>query len=156
MTEFKSNGFDGSKSSKNLFTMENIQKLDYLNYVVKEGIRIDGPGIESLNYEAYEDLVICGVPISKGSILKVDFVASHMSRKEWQDPRAFIPERFDPESELFTKPDSGGKSRTPYSHIGFGHGNRSCPGQSFGLLETKVLLTYLLTHLDFNITKKIE
>ena len=92
--------------------------------MVKEGLRIDSPGHESLNHYAYEDVTICGVPIPKDSTIKVDILVSHMSDKEWTNPTEFIPERFDPESEYFRKPDSEGKSRSPYTWIPFSYGMR--------------------------------
>ena len=77
-----------------------------------------------------------------------------MDPKEWQRPHEFIPERFDPDSEYFSKPNSGGKSRGTYSFIPFTYGSRGCPGRSFAMLEIRVVLAYLLTHVDFSIIQE--
>ena len=46
--------------------------MDYLSYVVKETLRIDSPGTESLLYSAKENITLCGVPIKKGTTLALD------------------------------------------------------------------------------------
>ena len=38
-------------------------RWEYLNYVVKECLRINPPTQASTSYEATEDITICGVPI---------------------------------------------------------------------------------------------
>ena len=109
---------------ENSLTLNMISECNYLNYVVKEGLRIDSPGHESLNHYTYEVVVICGVPIPKNNTVKVDILVTHMLDTEWVRPTEFIPERFDPESEHFSKTDSGGKSRSPYTWVPFSYGMR--------------------------------
>ena len=136
-------------------TKENIQQMDYLNYVLKEALRLDGPAYESLNYIAYEDTTIWGVPLPKNTILRTDFTCRHLNSRDWQEPMKFIPERFDPTSNFFASPSLEDKPRTPFSLIPFSHGMRNCPGQTFALLQTKVILLYLLTQTSFTLDHSI-
>jgi cytochrome P450 len=46
---------------KQEFTKEKLQKFDYLTQVVKEGLRIDPPGSDTLPYYVFKDTEICGV-----------------------------------------------------------------------------------------------
>jgi len=64
--ELESHGFTKNADPKELFNLDNISSLDYLANVIKEGMRIDSPSIETFAYSAYEDIEICGVPLSKG------------------------------------------------------------------------------------------
>ena len=158
MDEFESNGFSRSGHSEDYYSLDNIHKMDYLNYVVKEALRIDTPGVESLLYKTKENVVICGVPIKKNTHVSADIVSTNYNPYEWQKPHEFIPERFDPESEYFKKPESENgvevsKSRA-FMGISFTYGERKCPGQSFALIEIKVALTYLLTHFEFNVAQE--
>ena len=125
-------------------------KIDYLNYVVKEALRIDNSAIEPLYYFTTESFSICNVPIESGIKMKIDIFGAHYNINEWIEPTKFIPERFDPNSEYFLKPGST-KPRNPYSHVPFSHGMRSCPGQTLALLEVKVIIAYILAHVEYDI-----
>lgn len=58
-------------------------------------------------YLTYEDVEVCGVIIPKDTILYLNLAAPHYNPAQWHDPKSFIPERFDPTSEYFTKPGTG-------------------------------------------------
>ena len=55
--EFEENGF-GKGHSGEKYTIDNIHKMDYLNFVVKESLRMDSPGPEALQYQAVQDVMI--------------------------------------------------------------------------------------------------
>src|SRR5690606_21072469 len=59
----------------------------------------------------------------------------------WQNPAAFIPERFAPE-----------QTRQPYTFLPFGGGARNCIGMAFAQVEAKVVLTRILQNYDLKIT----
>lgn len=162
MEHLKSHGFDSKADPHKVITSEKIQELDYLNYVIREALRMDTPAVDTFGYEAFEDVVICGVPIPKGTQVRLDIFGAHYNPKEWQEPKKFIPERFDPESEYFKKPastedsksaekESSGKGRSPYSWLAFSQGMRACPGQTLAMLEIKIMLCYFLIKYDYEI-----
>ena len=134
--------------------LDAFQNCDYLSYVVKEITRYDVPIPITLTYKAYEDTEICGVAIPKGQELIMGIPYVHFNPKEWHRPTELIPERFDPESELFFKP--GTKSmRHPKSWNVFSTGKRKCAGQTLAMLSAKVMLVRLLTKLDFDIKHEL-
>ena len=135
--ELYESGFKRFDKNENSYNKDKLHEINYLNYVIRETLRMDAPFFESLSHLAYEDVEICGVPIPKGTTIRIDITTPHNNPNEWINPREFIPERFDPESKYFSK--HNGDKRNPYSYIPFSHGNRSCPGQMFALLESKIV-----------------
>ena len=76
----------------------------------------------------------------------------HFNPKEWHSPTEFIPERFDPESEYFFRPNLDKKeARNPNSYIPFSFGIRNCAGQTLAKLEFKVILSRMLTTMNIKI-----
>jgi cytochrome P450 len=153
MDELEDKGFKKFEDNFDLYTLQNISECDYLNYVVKECLRIDGPANQSLSYSTTEEITICGVKIPKGQEISYDIISTHYDENEWKEPFSFIPERFDPDSEYFLKPRST-SSRTALSFIPFSFGPRVCAGLSYAMLEMKVALIYILTHLEYTVDKE--
>ena len=81
-----------------------FQDCDYLMYVIKETLRFDTPGPSTLVYVAYEQVDVWGKTISKGHQLVMGTVYAHFNPKYWHSPTEYLPEWFDPESELYHKP----------------------------------------------------
>lgn len=152
--ELKDHGYDKDTDMLEHLNKDRIEELDYLGYVIKETLRIDSPTIDTLNYEALEDCKLCDVDIPKGQYIKINLYSSNHSVKEHKKPFDFIPERFDPESEYFTRPGDN-KTRSVYSHIPFSHGHRGCPGQSLAWLQLKVDLVYVLSKYDFELEREL-
>ena len=146
----EANGIMQYQDNKNTITKEKIQEIDYLNYFVREALRIDGPSISGLPYEAKEDITICSVKLPKGSEVQLDIVEAAYNPKQWLDPFDFIPERFDPSSRYFKTPEK--KLRDPCSMIPFSLGIRKCPGQTLAMLELKTILAYIFTSIDYSIS----
>jgi cholesterol 24(S)-hydroxylase len=153
--ELKNHGFFNFDDLNSAFAVDNINSLDYLTYVIKETLRLDGPAMESLKYKTYEDVVICGVPIPKGVSCGIHFYTDHFDDREYKNVHEFIPERFDPESDYYLKPGEN-KGRRSTSWTPFSQGSRKCPGQSFAMLEMKVALAYLLSHIEYEIDPEIK
>ena len=132
-----------------------FENCDYLNYVVKETLRIDGPTMQGMMYYTKEDIKICGISFKKGTKIYPNNIYTHYNQSEWFEPTKFIPERFNPESEYFFKPNTDNLTRHPKSYIPFGFGARNCMGQALGMLETKVLLSRILTSVDYEIDQEL-
>jgi cytochrome P450 len=153
--EMEENGFSRKGHGLEHYQRDTILNMSYLNYVVRETLRLDCPTFNSLYYEAKEDITICGVDIPKGHILQSDIILLHTNPKEWHQPLEFIPERFDPESEFYFRPETEKKARSPYSFVPFSFGGRKCPGQAYALLEIKVALIFMLSHIDYDIDENV-
>ena len=91
---------------------------DYLNYVCKEAMRVDNSTIQSVLYEVLEECEITGVKLFKGESVGMNILYPHFDPNQWRRPEEFLPERFDPENELFYKPGSK-EIRHPKSFIPF-------------------------------------
>jgi cytochrome P450 len=71
----------------------------------------------------------------------------HRLPKYWQEPEKFIPERFDPESKYYLRPD--GKRRHPLVFGPFLGGKRICVGKTFVETISKIIGPTLLAHFDY-------
>ena len=81
-------------------------------------------------------------------------IYSHYNPEEWFNPTEFIPERFDPESVYFNKPNSK-EIRDVKSFIPFSYGIRNWAGQTLAKLEMKVILSRVLAILEFQIDQNL-
>ena len=110
-----------------VMTKVKVQCFDYLHQVVKETLRYDNPANISLPYEVISNTSLCGVPLLKGTTIQIGLIYRHFDPEEWKNPLEFKPERFDPESEYFTKPNSDKSARSSLSYVPFSFWFRSCP-----------------------------
>lgn len=92
---------------------------------MKETLRLDPPLPVSIYYIAKDDIEICKIPVPKGTWIQLLYAMNHLDPNEWQQPKEFIPERFDPCSDYFTPPNNGKKQRHALSYIPFSHGARN-------------------------------
>ncbi|CAI2365091.1 unnamed protein product [Moneuplotes crassus] len=128
---------------------EKLQDCTYLSCFIKEVMRVDPTVIETFIYVTNKETKICNVPIPKGFQIRLDMMTSNYDSDKWLYPEKFIPERHDFDSEFYQKSKQAGKVQDVYTRRPFGHGIRNCPGQTYAILEIKVILAYLVTHIDF-------
>jgi len=121
---------------------------------IKESLRIDPPLARSMHFYAKQDIKIAGVPLPKGSVMSMCFIARHYDPKVWQKPYEYIPERFDPESEYYHIPGEK-KARKQMSFVAFSSAIRKCPAPTFAYLELKVLLGYFLSRFEYKVAKDL-
>ena len=111
-------------------TFEDLPRLTYTESVIREVLRMY-PAAWLLSREPQVDVELGGYYINKGSTLFISPYALH------HDPRWFPePDRFDP--DRFAE---GWEERIPkYGYIPFGGGPRICIGNSFALMEARLIL----------------
>ena len=114
-------------------TLEDLQRLHYVDMVIKETLRVYPPAW-ILGRQARQDVVVAGYRISKGSMVFVSPYVQHHDPRWFEEPEAFRPERFSEENE---------KDIRAHAYIPFGAGPRVCIGSRFTLMEQKVILTLL-------------
>ncbi|XP_064459313.1 uncharacterized protein LOC135369726 [Ornithodoros turicata] len=109
---------------------EVLMNLKYLDAVVQETLRINAPIV--LTYRTCaRTTTVCGIPVEKGSFIRIPIYSLHRDERYFPDPEVFNPERFLGENRQHI---------VPFSFIPFGEGPRQCIGMKFAWLEYKMCL----------------
>ncbi|EIM88819.1 cytochrome P450 [Stereum hirsutum FP-91666 SS1] len=144
-------------------TYESIQKLEYLDAIVKEGLRVypASPHTERINLE--DDVIPLSKPITTtdgrkitsyhakaGTIFHIPFTAMNVNPEVWgEDAHIFKPERW------IIPGGVPQPSELPHGWSGlvtFCDGPRNCIGWRLAVLEFKVLIATLFRSLEFQAT----
>ncbi|MDX6581866.1 MAG: hypothetical protein QOI10_1050, partial [Solirubrobacterales bacterium] len=115
------------------------RELPYLDMVVDEVLRLYPPAWIGPR-RAVRDFEFAGCTVPAGAHVNYVSWASHRLPEVFEDPEAFIPERFT--SERKTALPRG-------AYIPFGGGSRICIGKRFGQTEVKLVATMALQRLRF-------
>jgi cytokinin trans-hydroxylase len=112
-----------------------------LNMVINESLRLYPPAT-LLPRMAFEDIKLGDLHVPKGLQIWIPVLALHHSEEIWgKDANEFNPDRF------------ASKSFAPGRHfIPFAAGPRNCIGQSFAMMEAKIILAMLISQFSFNIS----
>ncbi|CAH2079734.1 unnamed protein product [Thlaspi arvense] len=123
-------------------SVDQLSKLTSLNKVINESLRLYPPAT-LLPRMAFEDIQLGDLTIPKGLSIWIPVLAIHHSEDLWgKDANEFNPERF------------GGRPFAPGRHfIPFAAGPRNCIGQSFAMMEAKIILATLISKFNFTISK---
>ncbi|KAF5277787.1 hypothetical protein FQR65_LT03767 [Abscondita terminalis] len=122
---------------KEQLTFENLQKLKYLEQVIKEVLRMYSP-VPVIARVLTEDATYEGTTIPKGTILEVLIYHLHNNPDLFPNPDVFDPERFSPENL---------KQISLYAFVPFSAGPRNCIAQKFAMLEVKATVCKILQKL---------
>ncbi|CAL1404650.1 unnamed protein product [Linum trigynum] len=120
-----------------------LQGLEYLDCVVKEGLRLHPPGPLLLPRESREDAKLCGYMVPMGTKVIVNAWAIGRDPRYWGDAEEFYPERF-----VDCSTDYKGND---FQFVPFGAGRRMCPGYGFGMEVVKLTLANLLFHFNWRL-----
>ena len=82
-----------------------------------------------------------------GDSITLDLYQLHWNHKQWIEPEKFIPERFDPTSRYFLKPN--GKKRHPMAYGPFLGGKRICLGKTFVDIVSKLIGPVIIGHFNY-------
>lgn len=115
-----------------------INKLVYLQAIVKETLRLYPPAPFSSPREFTEDCTLGGYHIKKGTRLIPNLWKIHRDPSVWEDPLEFKPERF-----LTTHKDVDVRGQN-FELLPFGSGRRMCAGMSLGLHMIHYILASFL------------
>ncbi|XWS76055.1 hypothetical protein CRYUN_Cryun01aG0144500 [Craigia yunnanensis] len=119
-----------------------IEKLVYLQAVIKETLRLYPPGPISVPHEAREDCSISGYHVQKGTRVIVNLWKMHRDPRIWSNPDEFQPERF------LTSHANVDVMGQHFELIPFGSGRRSCPGMTLALQMTHLTIARILHGFD--------
>ena len=88
------------------------------------------------------------IVLLKGTDVRYNIIGSHYNTNQWVKPYEFLPERFDPSSKLYLRPDGG--PRHKFAFIPFSFGARACPGQFLALLQIKIFIIFFVKNKSYN------
>jgi cytochrome P450 len=122
-------------------TLEDIKQFDYINQVIKETLRVNGPATSGLPRVVSKDTEVSGVFLPKGTPIVVNIYDLHHNPRVWNDPETFDPSRFAYGGEADQKSSAGDGGSMSWSP--FYNGQRMCIGMQFSLEEQRVMLSCL-------------
>ncbi|KAH7718788.1 cytochrome P450 3A24-like protein [Aphelenchoides avenae] len=120
-------------------TYEQIKKLQYLDQVIAETLRLYPPTAR-LNRLCKEHTTIQGITLEPGTIVTIPVYAVHHDPEHYPEPEKFDPERFTPEEKA---------RRHPLAYLPWGYGPRNCLGMRFADFEMRIALVVLLKKYRF-------
>ena len=115
-------------------TSADLTKLKYTKMVVQEALR-QHPTTWIVPRVAIEKDTISGYPIDAGaSILLSPYLTNHLPQF-WKQPKAFDPDRFDPEKST---------QNHPFAQFTFGGGPRACIGKHLALVQMQLIVIMIV------------
>eukprot|EP01121_Diplochlamys_sp_Union-15-3_P020531 TRINITY_DN8028_c0_g1_i1.p1 TRINITY_DN8028_c0_g1~~TRINITY_DN8028_c0_g1_i1.p1 ORF type:complete len:334 (-),score=42.72 TRINITY_DN8028_c0_g1_i1:146-1126(-) len=120
------------------FTLENLQKLEYLHRVLQETLRLYPP-VPIEGYGALKDDPEFPLPDGTTIHIPQHTTILYSAYTLHRDPSVFVnPENFDPDRFL-TPPNR-------WTYLPFFGGPRTCLGQKMAFIEAKIMVCVLLKH----------
>jgi cytochrome P450 len=116
-------------------TLEHLPSLRLAAGVVNEVLRVSPPAVVSVRYIAHP-FEFSGHTVSAGKMLMYSSYVSHMDPTQFEDPKAFNPNRW-------VSGHRDHHSLHLYAYVPFGGGSRRCLGFAFALQELTVMTTLL-------------
>ncbi|KAF5301471.1 hypothetical protein FQA39_LY02200 [Lamprigera yunnana] len=118
------------------FTFSDLQKLHYLEMVIKECLRLC-PSVPIIARKLENELTTAsGYTIPSNTIVHIHIYGLHHNSNIYPEPEKFDPERFSNDNSL---------GRHPFAYIPFSAGPRNCIGQRFAMLELKSALASIVS-----------
>ncbi|XP_010553918.1 PREDICTED: cytokinin hydroxylase [Tarenaya hassleriana] len=125
-------------------SVDHLSKLTMLGMVINESLRLYPPAT-LLPRMAFEDIKLGDLIVPKGLSIWIPVLAIHHSEDLWgKDANEFNPGRF----AAKTFGPAGGRHFMP-----FAAGPRNCIGQSFAMMEAKIILAMLISKFSFTISE---
>ncbi|GAY39425.1 hypothetical protein CUMW_044270 [Citrus unshiu] len=135
---------DSVVGKERLLCESDIEKLVYLQAVIKETLRLYPAGPLAGARQFTEDCTVAEYHVPKGTRLVLNLWKLQTDPRVWSDPLEFKPERF-----LTTHKDVDVKGQH-FELLPFGGGRRACPGISFALQMSHLALAAFLHAFDIS------
>nr|ANY58168.1 putative CYP719 [synthetic construct] len=133
-----------------LIKVEDINKLPYLQAVLKETMRMKPIAPLAIPHKAVRETSLAGNKVEPGTRVMVNLYAIHHNPKVWIDPHKFKPERF-----LQGEENGGGNLKLmEQSLLPFSAGMRTCAGMELGKLQFGFSLANLVNAFQWDCAKK--
>ncbi|KAK7742722.1 hypothetical protein SLS63_000287 [Diaporthe eres] len=142
---------DAEGTGKRHWKKNSLYKLKLLDSALKESQRMHTRDIASMRRIAEAPVKLSdGTVIPKGAFTWVTLDA-YRNPDIYANPKEYNPRRF---LDLRNQPGQENKWQlvsTTADHLGFGHGEHSCPGRFFASNEVKIALVHLLMKYDWKL-----
>ncbi|MDX2161518.1 MAG: cytochrome P450 [bacterium] len=112
-------------------TLADLPKLKYTEQVIKESMRLYPPAWILNGRAPQENFEIDGYRLEKGTVAFISPYVMHRDPRYFEQVDQFMPERWTPEFE---------KALPRYAYFPFGGGPRVCIGNSFAMMEARLVL----------------
>lgn len=113
-----------------------LTRLPWLSLCIKETLRLYPPAPALFSRRTTQPLEIAGLRLPRGAMLRLTPGLMHRDPRWFDDPDAFLPERFDPAS--------GHREIPRGAWMPFGAGPRVCLGSHFALMEITLIAAMVL------------
>ncbi|KAK1665835.1 hypothetical protein QYE76_053994 [Lolium multiflorum] len=122
---------------------EGLNRLKTVTMILYEVLRLYPPAI-TFSRKTYKEMKIGGVTYPAGVMIELPVMFIHHDPDIWgSDVHEFNPERF---ANGVSK-----ASKNPGAFLPFGWGPRICIGQNFALIETKMAISMIIQHFEFEL-----
>ncbi|ORX92513.1 cytochrome P450 [Basidiobolus meristosporus CBS 931.73] len=122
-------------SSMGIPAITEIKRLNYLEAVIKETMRLYPPAPLIPTRVVAQDTSLGAIPLPKGTMVTLNLYALHRDEKHWENPDKFDPDRWlSPEGMLRDLP----------AWSAFTDGMRMCIGKSLAMNELRIVLSMLV------------
>ncbi|KAF8028991.1 hypothetical protein BT93_E1613 [Corymbia citriodora subsp. variegata] len=135
-------------SGKPNITDEDLEKMHYLQAVLKETLRLHPPIPLLVPRLSTRDVKIRGYDIAVGTMVITNAWTIGRDPGTWDKPDDFKPERF-----LNSSVDFKGQD---FELIPFGAGRRGCPGTSFAMATNELVLANLVDKFDWALPEGLK
>ena len=119
-------------------TADDLPNLPFVRAIIDEALRLYPPA-GMVSRTAMADDVLGDTEIRKGDTVMIPIYALHRSQLLWDDPDAFVPDRF-----------LDRRAIQRFAYLPFGDGPRICIGASFALQEAVLVLATLRSRFRFH------
>ncbi|MGA2534814.1 MAG: cytochrome P450 [Terracidiphilus sp.] len=127
-----------------LLSHGDVMSFPFTTQVIHEALRLYPP-FWMVDRIAINDDRVGDVVLPAGSMVIVYVYGAHHSRRAWDSPEEFRPERFVKEKE---------KLRSPFTYLPFGGGPRVCIGNHYAMLQILMILSTILRRYDFQLVPR--
>jgi cytochrome P450 len=140
-------GAPGADAGDDSVTADAVRDLGYLDAVVDESTRLHPPAYNTFR-EAKRDVEVGPWEIAEGTTVTTPQLVVHRDDRWYDDPLEFDPGRWTPAMRA---------DLPEYAHYPFGGGPRSCIGNRFATLESKLALATILSRFEVEpVTESVE
>ncbi|KAJ0098592.1 hypothetical protein Patl1_19944 [Pistacia atlantica] len=136
--------------NENIVEEFHLDKLHYLNAIVKETLRLHPPTPFLIPHNPSVTCTISGYTIPKGSRIILNVWKMQRDSEAWKNPLEFQPDRFQNDSE------NGYYHGKNFNFLPFGSGRRICAGMPLAEKFLPYLLATLLHSFKWNLPEGTE